>query len=209
MIKQGTAPIALNQTQVTVLFSTPFGQVPTVIHAWGENTLDDPVRVISAVVADKDESGFSVILDQTPDTGNYTLKWFAGDVQEVFQILQAGRATSEHPLFSGALQPNDFVLFTLTSPTLRTVRVRTSALRAMFPNLAAVPSAPTSPGSAGQIAVSSSYVFSHDGVLWARTPRSTTWPPPSPIPDTPTNFQIQQVVEAYLAAGVTMDGGQL
>lgn len=175
MFLQGSQALVSGADSAVVMFPRPFSAVPLAVYAWIENLVDDPVLEIDAQVADRTETGFSVVLDVAPDSNNYTLMWFAGDAEVLFQATSPGRTVTNHPLYSGALGDNDFVLLTLTTPTVRTVRLRMSTLRAMFPNLVAVPASPTSPGLAGQIAFSSSHIYTHDGVLWGRTARTTTW----------------------------------
>lgn len=175
MFQQSSQAIATAQTHVTVVFPNQFVSTPEVVAAWVQNTTDDPVRSISATVVDSDNLGFRVALDQTTNSANYVLIWFAGDAQLVYQILQTGRKTSEHPLFTGALLDNDFVLMTTTSPVLQTIKVRMSLLRSIFATLAQVPASPTSPGRQGQLAVGPAHLYSHDGTLWGRSARTTAW----------------------------------
>jgi hypothetical protein len=175
MFLQGSQALVSGEDNAIVLFARAFSATPQAIFAWVENLHDDPVLEIDAQVADKTADGFSVALNMIPDSSNYTLQWFAGDASALYQALSPGRATSEHPLFLGDLADNDFVLITLLAPALRTVRVRVSSLKALFPNLAAAPASTASPGVAGQIAIDANYIYSHDGTLWGRSARNTTW----------------------------------
>lgn len=175
MFLQGSQSLVSGENHATVIFARAFATTPQAIFAWVENLHDDPVLEIDAQVVDKTAEGFSVALDTAPDSSYYTLQWFAGDASVLYQALSPGRATSEHPLFAGTLADNDFVLITVVSPTLRTVRVRMSTLKALFPNRVAVPTSPTSPGAAGQIAIDGDTLYSHDGVLWGVSTRNTTW----------------------------------
>ena len=175
MFLQGSQALVSGEDNAVVLFPRAFAAIPQAIFAWVENLHDDPVLEIDAQVADKTEDGFSVALSVAPDSSYYTLQWFAGDASVLYQALSPGRATSEHPLFLGDLADNDFVLITLLSPTLRTVRVRMSSLKALFPNLVTAPASTSSPGIAGQIAIDAAYLYSHDGTLWGRSARNTTW----------------------------------
>ena len=175
MIQQGTQALADTEAHATIVFGRSFPATPAIIHAWVENLVDDPLLAINLEVVDKNKDGFAVALSPAPDSGNYTLQWFAGDMQDMYQVLLSGRTTAEHPLFSGALADNDFVLITTVSPTLRTVRVRVSTFLSMFPSWVPAPSAPTSPGRAGQIAFGPGRVYTHDGTLWGVSTRTTNW----------------------------------
>lgn len=164
--QSGEEAISDGVSTVSVVFAPAFGAEPDIVIAVVQNTVDNPQLSIQAQVTAKSATGFTVDLDSATDSANYELSWLAGAASLVFEaVTKLGMRVGDLPRPARPPRGNDLLVMVQDGAT---VAVPFAHLESFFARSAAPPSAPTDPGTAGQLAVDDTGFFAHNGTAWLR-----------------------------------------
>lgn len=174
--QQGTANIGNGVTTTVVTFPVEMAATPAAILVSIENTTDaSPLQHLDPTVKAKSTTGFTVEYSASTSTANYKLVWWAGSTMPVYQgVVSETVKISALPAYASAPHPSGYIPYVSMVGTPTTERVTWAVLYGLFGRLTSVPTNVNTPGVAGNWAVDSEFLYSHDGTLWGRTPRVTS-----------------------------------
>ncbi len=174
--QQGITPIPDGVDTLSVEFPAAYTATPELVLAIVENVTDVSPTSYSAMVTAKSSTGFTVYLDGVTSTANYNLVWMAGSASLLYKVVTAvGLNVASTPYINGTPNANSYFVVVDMSGTPAVSRLKWSTVSTLFAKFVATPpSAPTDAGSLGEWSVDTKYLYTHDGTLWGRFPRTTS-----------------------------------
>lgn len=130
--QQGVFNLVSGTSEYIISFPSIFSEVPALIDVQVYNT--NPANLtplwIEGVVTQRDIGEFTVTLTQAPDTNDYVMSWFAGDMQlAVSNPVLPGKALSNLPEHQGNLSDASMVFMLVPGRTPKAKLVRLTVLK--------------------------------------------------------------------------------
>lgn len=124
-----------------------------------------------------DETSFTARVN-FPVSSLFTVHWVASDEAAIdlnaYSDLLSGKTKSFNnlPLLDTPPDNNDEILiFDISDKKIKRLCVEDLLNQTLI--VVTPPASPSSPGEVNQIAIDDEFLYTHDGILWGRTPRAT------------------------------------
>jgi hypothetical protein len=139
--QQGVSTLSTGVNEYVIPFSSAFSSVPNLIYTqvFNSDPLYNTPLWIEAVVTARAASSFTVTLTQTPDSDDYIMSWFAGDMsQTVVQPGLPGIGIMELPEHKGDLPLNSYLPMVIPGRTPQTKITKLGAVLRSFSALQSI-----------------------------------------------------------------------
>jgi len=172
-VQTGAQSLTSGVTIAVVTFPTPYVSAPETVLAAVQNLSADVTKLqIDVLVTEITNVGFTVALSVAPDSVNYELSWWAGGPGELTVLLNYVHQRIDRQPRKSVMAANDRLIgVDMAGGIPRTVLMRMSDLDVRWVNRQTnPPSAANSPGTPGDIAGDSSYLYFRLASGWVRVP---------------------------------------